>query len=96
MAPFAHTLRARALGGGALIAAALCAIALAQAHGQPHDAASHSTPHHTAVTIQRASATAAGQIAQPLRVIPLVHMPQPRTWQQGGGEHHHGHHGGGG
>jgi hypothetical protein len=87
----------RALGG-TLIAGALVAITLAHAQGQPHRVAPTTAPHHTAVTIQRASATAAGEIARPapLRPVLLAGMPQHDWGQQGGGEHHHGHHGGGG
>ena len=92
----------RALGG-TLIAGALVAITLAHAQGQPRPTAPTTTPHHTAVTIQRASAVAAGRIAQPpapvrvVRAVPLASSPQHVSRHQGGdGEHHHhGHKGGG-
>ncbi|HEV2239083.1 MAG TPA: hypothetical protein VGR57_20680 [Ktedonobacterales bacterium] len=101
MAPFIHLdylrhlpARPRSLGAAAIVAGSLLAIALGQAHGQPH--APPAAPRHAAVTIQRAVATAAGQIARPpapARAIPLA------SWHSGGntggGDHHHGHKGGG-
>jgi hypothetical protein len=97
-----HVAIPRALGG-TLIAGALVAITLAHAQGQPRHVASTLAPHHTAVTIQRASAVAGGQIAQPaapVRAVPLASNPQRHGvpgWHQGGeGEHHHhGHKSGG-
>lgn len=84
--------RPRVLGISALIVGALLALALGQALSRPQRAPA--TPRHTAVTIQRASATAVGQIARPTmapsRSLPLV------TWKQGGGTGEHHHHKGGG
>jgi hypothetical protein len=86
----------RALGG-ALMAGALVAITLAHAQGQPHRVAPPLAPHHTAVTIQRASAVAAGQIAQPPAPVHLVRLasnPQHHGWHQGGEGEHQGGEGG--
>jgi hypothetical protein len=88
--------RPRVIGITTLIAVSLFAIALGQALARPHHAPA--VPHHTVVTIQRAGATAVGQIARPTAP---VHTGPLTTWHQavGGGErreHGHGHRGDGG
>ncbi|HEY7982522.1 MAG TPA: hypothetical protein VID73_00055 [Ktedonobacterales bacterium] len=106
MAPFIQLAgRPRLVGVAALVAGSLLAIALGQAHGQPRLAPAASR--HAAVTIQRASTTAAGQIARPVapaRAAPPAHAAPLMSWhpvvtsnQNGGDEHHHhhGHHGDG-
>jgi hypothetical protein len=87
--------RSRVIGITTLIAVGLFAIALGQALARPHNPPA--VPHHTAVTIQRAGATAVGQIARPTA---SVHTGPLTSWHQAaeGGErrgHGNGHRGGG-
>jgi hypothetical protein len=82
MAPFIHLSgRSRLMGLAALVATALVAVALGQAPGQLHQAAA--TPRHTAVTIQRATAVAVGQIARPTKTFVPLETRNP------GGAHRH-------
>jgi hypothetical protein len=81
MAPFIHLRgRSRLTGLAALIATALVAVALGQALSHTREAAA--APRRTAVTLQRATAVAVGQIARPARQDPLWHV-------SGNGEPHH-------